>query len=278
MRLRQSTLKRWINCPLQAHLDEVIIQPRRVNGKAVFGTIVHHCLEQYNGGKPVEACVELFRELWDKPSTITEEPTYWPKYTTYGGLRTKGVEIIQEYDLKNRWESRQVICSEQRFLVPFGDHELEGTIDHIETRKSGKGSKTLRIVDFKTNSKKPTFVDLRLNIQFTVYIYATMQEEFWVGNGPDYPGIPGGEKLFQQLQNSPRRGIWYHLMLNQEVDAGGRDDDDFLRLYRLITQIERAQEAQVFVPHIGEACTFCDYTANCGITIPDRDKLELEDM
>lgn len=278
IRLRQSKLKIWSECALQAHLDDVTVQPRRVNGKAVFGTVVHYCLERYNSGLPVEDAVELFKTTWDDPTSITEAPTYWPKYTTYGGLRTKGIEIVREYDDKNRWENREIICSEHRFLVPFGDHELEGTVDHVEVRKAGNGRKTLRVVDYKTNSKKPTFIDLRLNIQFTVYIYATLQKEFWVGNGPDYPGILGGEKLFQQLQNTPRRGIWYHLMTNQEVDAGNRDEDDFMRLYRLVEQINRAEEAQVFVPRIGEPCMFCAHTANCNVTIPNRDELGLEEM
>lgn len=275
MRLRQSKMVRWNACALQAHLDDVTVQSARVSGKQVFGTVIHHCLERYNSGLGVEECVELFKELWDKPETITEAPNYWPKYTTYGGLRTKGIDIVREYDQKNRWESREVLCSEQRFLVPFGEHELEGTVDHIEIRKAGNGHKTLRVIDFKTVSKKPTFVDLRLNIQFTTYIYATMQPEFWVGNGPNYPGVPGGEKLFEQLEKLPRRGVWYHLMTNQEIDAGDRDDEDFMRLYRLVTQIQRAEDAQVFIPRIGDACTWCEHTANCGITIPDQDKIDL---
>lgn len=278
MRLRQSKLKVWNECSLQAHLDDVTVQERKVNGKAVFGTVVHHVLERYHNGLPINDCVALFRTLWDKPELITEKPTYWPKYTTYGGLRQRGAEILVEYDQKNRWENRKVICSEHRFLVPFGDHELEGTVDHIELRKAGNGKQTLRIVDFKTSARKPTYVELRLNIQFSVYIYASMQREFWVGNGPDYPGLVDGEKLFNQFEKLPRRAVWYHLMTNQEVDAGDRDDEDFMRIYRLVEQTERAEKAQVFVPRIGDACMFCAHTAHCGIKIPNPDELDLEEV
>jgi hypothetical protein len=169
-----------------------------------------------------------------------------------------------------------VLCSEHRFLVPMGDHELEGTVDHVEIKKAGNGHRTLRVVDFKTNSRQPTRVDLRLDIQFTVYMFAVMQPEFWMGNGAEFPGVIGGEDIYDVISRIPARGVWYHLWTAKEIDAGERDDGDFMRLYRLIHEIDKAVKADVYVPNISDACVWCDYTHNCNIEIPDRDKLEAE--
>lgn len=250
--------------------------PARTNGKASFGTVIHYCLQQYNQGTNLEEAVALFKDLWANPDKLGVAPDYWPKFTTYGSLREKGVDILRGYDEKVKWENRQIIVSEHRFLVPMGDHELEGTVDHVEIKKAGNGHRTLRIVDFKTNSRQPTLVELRLDLQFTTYMFAAMQPEFWLGNGPDYPGIPGGEDLFEVARKLPMRGVWSHLWTNKEINAGERDDGDFMRLYRLITEIEKAIAADVYVPKIGEACVWCDYTHHCNIEIPDRDELELE--
>lgn len=270
MRLRQSTLNTWMTCPLQAKFKHFEKQPGRQNAKASFGTVIHHCLEQYNNGVSVDEAIRQFKFYWTHPEQLGCAPDYWPKYTTYGSLMEKGIDSLVQYDKKNRWETRQILATEHRFLVPFGDHELEGTVDHVELKKAGNGRKTLRVVDFKTNARQPNFVGLRFNIQFTVYIYATLQEEFWVGNGPDFPPILDGAKHFERLQKIPRRGVWYHVLTNKEIDAGDRDDGDFMRLYRLASEIEKAVEADVYVPTIsGDSCVYCDYTANCGITIPE---------
>lgn len=264
-------------CPLQAHLDELHPESKEgANSKTVFGTIIHYCLEQYHKGMEIDACVELFKELWNDPERVTVKIERWAKFTNYGTLREKGIDILRHYHATNRWEQRKIIASEHRFLVPFGDHELEGTVDFLEIKKDGRGKRTLRVSDLKTASRQPTQIDLRLNLQFTVYIYASLQPEFWMGNGPNFPAISNGEVWFDQLQKVARRGVWFHLMNGRELDAGPRDDDDFMRLYRLVCEIERAQQAQVFVPHVGEACTFCPHTQHCNVTIPNRDELALE--
>jgi RecB family exonuclease len=277
MRVRQSQLKVWTACSLQAHLNEIHPETAQlINSKTVFGTVIHYCLEQYHKGMPIDDVVQLFKEVWNDPERITVKPDVWAKFTSYGTLREKGIDILRGYHQKNRWEDRTILASEHRFLVPFGEHELEGTVDFLEVKKDGRGRQTLLICDLKTASKAPTQVELRLNIQFSVYAFATTQPEFWLGNGPEFPGIPDGARLFETLKKAPRRGLWFHLMTGRELDAGERTDDDYMRLYRLVGEIDRAQQAQVFVPHIGEACTFCPHTAHCNVTIPNRDELELE--
>lgn len=270
-------MKLWTACPLQQHLSETHPETAQLtNSKTIFGTCIHYALDQYHKGMDIEKVIELFKELWNEPERITVKIDVWAKYTSYGTLREKGIDILRAYHSKNRWEDREILASEHHFLVPFGEHELEGTVDFLTVKKDGRGRRTLQICDLKTVSKAPTQVELRLNIQFSAYAFASTQPEFWIGNGPNFPGIADGARWFEALKKSPRRGVWFHLMSGREYDAGERDDDDYMRLYRLATEIEKAQQAQVFVPHIGDACTFCAFTDHCNVTIPNRDELALE--
>ncbi len=275
MIFRQSSLKVWQTCPLMARFKQVERVPEKQSGKQSFGTVIHYVLEAYSNGTNVDACIDMFKLYWGEPERLGVKPEYWPRYTTYGALREKGIEILRQYHDKAKWENRTVIAAEHRFLVPFGEHQLQGSVDLVELKKSGNGKPTLRIVDWKTVSKQPTSATLRLDIQFSVYMYACLQPEFWMGNGEDYPGIPDGERLYKEFLDVPRRGVWYHLMTNKELDAGTRDDGDFMRLYRLAQEIANAIKKEVFVPNIsGESCVYCQYTQNCNIEIPDRDFLD----
>jgi hypothetical protein len=273
VRFRQSTLKVWGECPLQAKFREFDRLPGKPGSKATFGSCIHAALDHYNRTGDVDTAVKLFTEAWENPPSIgLPDVEVWNKYTSFGGLRTRGVEILRAYHDRMKIEQRSVIVSEHRFLVPFGEHELTGTVDLASVRKNHRGTQLLTIEDYKTTVKVPNVAELALNIQFTVYLYALGQPEFWFGNGEGYPAVPNGEWYYEMFKDMPRRGIWVHLWQNaRELDAGGRDDEDFARLYRLCCEIERAVKYQVFVPSIGEACQLCDYAHDpCPVSPPSR--------
>ena len=271
MRMSASRLNTWMACPLQAKFKYIDKLPTRQSGKASFGVIIHDALDYYNNTQDVEGAVKRFNDNWSHPEKLGVEPDYWPKYTTYGGLRTRGQEILREYADKLKWENRKVIATEHKFIVPFGDHELIGFVDLVELKTNTKGDQVLRIVDYKTNAKAPFTTALRVNVQFTAYIYASLQPEFWLGAGPDAPPILHGDTLFKDLADVPREGIWYHLQNNRELNCGTRDDADFMRLYRACEEIDRADKLGVYVPNIsGDTCTYCDFTEPCGVPVPSR--------
>lgn len=272
MRMSASRMGMWMKCSLMAKFRYVDHLPTKRTSRMTFGICVHAALEQYNIDGDGPAAVALFTDLWDNPEKINATPEVWPKGTTHGGFREKGIEVIKTYHEKQGWESRIILAQEHKFLVPMGKHELQGVVDLLEIRKSGRGKNVLRIVDYKTGSKQPYKTDLRLNLQFTIYDYASRQKEFWVGNGPDYPPLaPNGEELWEKYKDMPRRGIYFHLLGCKEIDAGERDEIDFMRLYRAVSEIARADELKVYVPCIsGETCHFCDFTEPCGVRIPEQ--------
>ncbi len=245
--------------------------------KASFGTIIHKCLENYNHHGNLEQAIEEFKDLWDNPEKLGVVPETWPKMTTFGGLRLRGVEILRSYAEKLQWDKREVIATEHPFLVPFGDHELTGFVDLVELRKSGNGKEILKICDFKTSSRQPNRAELYLDIQFTVYMYAVEQIEFWMGNGEEFPPISNGEWRFETLKDVPKRAIWYHLWSNKEIDAGPRTQVDFERLYSLALEIDRADRKDVHIPNIGTSCQFCDYLKPCGVSIPTQEEIASQD-
>jgi RecB family exonuclease len=263
-----------MECPLQAKFREVDFLPGRPGSKATFGSCIHAGLEHYNRTGDVDTAVKLFTEAWENPPSIgLPEIEVWNKFTSFGGLRTRGVEILRAYHDRMKIEQRSVIVAEHRFLVPFGAHELTGTVDLVSVRKNHRSVQLLTVEDYKTQTKPPNISELALNIQFTVYLYALSQPEFWFGNGDQFPAIPNGDWYYEMCKGMPKRGIWVHLWQNgKEMDAGGRDEEDFARLYRLCCEVERAIEHQVFVPNIGEACHLCDYAHDpCPVTPPTRE-------
>lgn len=268
-----------MTCPQQAKFRYVDKLPDVSNAYSAFGSCVHHALEFYNNTADVEGALDLFREVWDDPGKIGSAFEFFPKYTSYSGMLNRGVEMIREYHEKQKWETRLMVAAEHRFNVPLGDHNLVGIVDLLEIKKSGRGKNTLKIVDYKTSSRPPYSSALRVNVQFTAYHYASMQQEFWVGDGTsDYPGLPHGIELWDKTRNMPRQTYWYQLSSGKEISAGERDDADFMRMYRVVNEIERAVEHGVFVPSIsGESCVFCPYTEPCGLPIPKED-LDDEEM
>lgn len=217
--------------------------------------------------------------MWKNPEMIDEPIHDWGNYQ-YEGLKMKGLTILDEYHAKQRFETREVIATEHSFCVPLGDHFVTGIVDLLEIKKSSTGKPTLRIVDYKTASRKPTLQGLKFDLQFTAYHYASTQKEFWLGNpeqAPEhdvdrYAPMPDGEKLWEEYKDVPRRCIWYHLWGNAgnvELYAGDRKQEDYDRMSLLIESIAYAKEKEVFIPTISvDSCKFCDFKEICPSMAP----------
>lgn len=274
MRVSASKIQTWMSCPLQARFKYVDRLPTRSSSSSVFGNCMHTALEHYNHHGDVDRAVEMFKEIWDDPSKIGREIDVWTRRTSAGGFREKGIKLLVAFDERVKREGRTMIATEHPFLVPIGDHEIVGYVDCLEVRLSGRGKDTLRIVDYKTGAKEPWSDALRNNVQFTCYDYASRQPEFWLGwpGDPEFPGMPDGGKLWDKYKNFPRRGVYWHLSGDKEKDVGERTEEDHKRLYRVIDEMDKAMRHEVYVPCLsGDTCTFCDFTEQCGITIPSSE-------
>lgn len=278
MRVSASMLSTWMTCPMQAKFHYIDKIPNRSTSAMVFGSVVHFALEHYTHHGDVDAAVEMFKKGWDDPSELGMDIQVWMKRTNAGTYREKGIELIRNFHERANREKRLVLATEHGFKVPIGEHEITGYVDLLEIRLSGRGKDQLRIVDFKTGSKQPYQDNLRNNVQFTIYHYASLQPEFWLGwpGDPEFNGMPNGGELWDKYKDMPRRGVYWHMVGDKELDVGERNQDDFARLYRVIDMVDKAIKNEVYVPNLsGDSCTFCDYTVECGITIPSsRERME----
>lgn len=268
MRFSASMIRRWMECPKQAHFKSILKLPEPRHAKTAYGTCQHDAIEVFNNTNDVQAAIDRFKETWEDPSILNATIDIWPQNMSWGGLREKGISSILKFAEDNRWEDRIVIASEHPFLVPFGEHTLSGFVDYLEVVGKGKKRKLI-VVDLKTSSRIPTHLQLRFDLQFTIYLFASEQPEFW-------KEIPDGMAWFEEFKGQPREGYWYSLWPpHKMIEVAPRTDLDMMRLYYVLLAIEQAIEKEVYVPSLtGNPCFYCAYAHLCAAVIPLQDVLE----
>ncbi len=288
MRLSASRVSTWMDCPLQAKFKYIDRLPTKQSAAASFGNCVHAALETFCINHDLDQAIALFEDYWSNPEKLNVVPDTWPKGTSFGGYMERGKEALKMYAESAKWINREFVASEHNFLVPFGDFELTGKVDLLEFSKDKRGDDTVKITDFKTNKKAPFVGNLRLNIQFTIYDYASRQPEFWLGvplvddsglrDTVTFPSLSLPNTLFstpedawERAQKCTRSPTWFGLMQAKEWECGERNDADYARLYRVAKEIEKSLEANIFVPSIsGDSCTFCSFVDPCRLPFDPR--------
>lgn len=299
MRLSASRLNTWMTCPMQARFQYIDRLPTKQNSAASFGNCVHAALEHFCEHHDLDAALKLYEYYWTNPDVLGVEPDIWIKGTSFGQYMEKGKDSIRMYAESKKWIKREFLASEHSFLVPFGEYELTGKVDLLEFSTDKNGYDSVKITDFKTNKKAPFVGNLRLNIQFTIYDYASRQPEFWYGvpqvakdGTPDlttYPAITLKDTLFDtpddawdRAQKCTRDPSWFGLMQAKEWSCGERNDSDYARLYRVAKEVEKAIDNDIFVPNIsGDSCTFCSFVDPCRLPFDPRlgaDNTERDDI
>jgi len=264
MKVNPSLLKSFQSCAYKYKMardnpDVVELQ----SGAASYGTLVHKCIEMYLLGRPVEDCVDFFNTVWTEPGLMGIQPDYYPPRTSHGAYRTKGIAAIEGFHEEHRWSTREVLATEFRFCIPFGNHFISGIVDALEYDAD---TDTLHIIDFKTGYR-PNADNLRFDIQFLSYVIAIRTKGFWCGYEPEiekYTGFPNGEELLARFVDSSVVASWYDLRNSKEYEVGEKTDRDVERLHLLCDQMEKAIERDVFVPTItGDSCRWCAYQEIC---------------
>ncbi len=260
MKFSPSQIKAFGECALQAKFKYVDRLPTKLGSSAHWGTSLHQALEHYVDHQDVQKAIEEFVEYY---SSVT--PDYWNRRTSFTGHVDTGKKILEDFADSNKWDDRIPIAAEHRFMVDIGDHQLSGIVDLLDVSSD---LSELRIVDYKSGAR-PTKENLYLNVQFTAYLYASEQKEFWTGypgQTDRYPGLPNGEELYELFLTKKRKGIWYDLKKNEEIDVGPRAFRDYARLYRAMEMIALAIENEVFIPSISaQTCGFCDFQDICPV-------------
>lgn len=257
-----------MGCSLQ-HKFKQEGHPELQNGAASFGTAVHQALELYLNDGDLDAALHCFKYMWDNQEEFGISPHFYFPRTSHGYYRERGIQFIKDYADSYKWVEREIIATEHRFCVDVGAHQISGIVDILETERD---SQVLKVVDLKSG-RRPTNKQLGFDIQFTSYLHAAAQEQFWVGYNDDYPGMENGDELYQKYKDFEIVGIWYDLREAKEVSVGPRTEEDMQKLYRCMDMIAKAVELEVYVPDIsGNTCGICSYASICPLyTIPQKD-------
>lgn len=273
MRVRQSDLKMWAKCPLLYKFHYLDGLQREQSGSLTYGSVIHHCVEFLEKTGDLDAAIALFERLWAQPTLL--DPTYQPQYYVRGTSWKKffetGPKVLRDWHSIFSWDSSLVLAHEYSFEVPIGQngHTLHGTVDKIEisfkaTAYEGRGGPVVKVVDFKTDKKQPTYDYLAEDLQFSAYAYATTQREFWANLG--------GDDAWRRYLGYERHGEWIQLSGPKRMDAGIREQRHFNRIAMAVDALADSVAMRIFVPTIsGETCRYCEFRKPCGLPELDDD-------
>lgn len=259
MKVSPSRLGLFGDCAMRYYYEKVLKLPGdKVGSLTVLGSVFHFAMEVYETyGGNLDLAIKTFDYYWDHPEKLDRgQPIdFYHPQTTHEGLRQRGHRMLEQYHDLVPWKTGEHLGSEIHFIVPIGDHQLEGIIDKLWARRGRQ--KTLEVIDFKTGAKVPE--KLRHNLQFTAYAYATTTPEFW-----SY--VPGHENDYEKYASFKRQGWWWHARNSKKYNAGMREERDYKRLLYAIEQMDKALTTNVFPLTIeGAACAYCPYEEKvCG--------------
>jgi len=276
VRVRQSDLKTWAKCPLMYKYQYIDVVPRLQSGALTYGSIIHECVMWMELNQDLETAIKRFHYYWDDPTRLGPEYRidYYVRGTNWRKYHEDGPKVLSNWWAIIQWDSALVLGREFTFDVPIGDgHELHGTIDKLEISYYGKlDTYAVKISDYKTNKKTPTYGYLEEDLQFSAYGYATTLLTFWeqlcAANGwpPEQAVV-----LFEKYKDLPRRGEWVALTEPKRMDAGERTERHYNRLVMAINALGLSVAMRIFVPNIsGESCLYCDFREHCGM--PPREE------
>lgn len=282
--IRQSDLGSYTRCPQQKKISDQIQAAggrEQTLSATVYGTVVHHSLQVFeelrHAGRAdaLEVALATFAHYWEPENVGDLEPggiDVWLPRQTYGGLRAKGLRVIQAYAEMIEADNGQLLALEYQFAVPLVldgvQHTLTGTVDRMSRRinTSGKRFAYLNLEDFKTG-KVPTY--LRHNMQFTAYAWASLQRPFW--DGFDDP-----EDAWSKTKDWARKTTWVDMATVTRKDGGWRGEQDYARLMVAMREYVKAVEHDVYPLNLrGDTCTFCPFsrTGQCGgVAVADEDE------
>ena len=145
-----------------------------------------------------------------------------------------GVRLLSEYWDRHQGEEAP-LGLEDRFCINFRGYDIQGVIDRVEK----KGDQLL-LIDYKSNKHPPSNHVLRHAVQFTIYALACKE---LYGKEPD-------EILFYHLRSG-------------KLFRTTRGPADFDYLEQICRDITESIQNDIWIPHYGYNCNFCDYQDPC---------------
>lgn len=240
--LSVTQLKMYLRCPLQYFFRYecgVVVAP---TGSMTLGRAVHQALNdnyrqkmQSRRDMPVSDMTDAFSDHWDREvqETLFEENEY------PGELKDQGVGLLSMYHEKVA-PGIQPVEVEKGFLLDTGvtDQPLKGYIDLIDDRGYIRDHKTSKRSFYQDTAEK--------DVQLTAYALA-----------------------YRELYGQDENGVRLDVMVRTKTPRiqtllGTRTQADIDRFKRLLEQVERGIQAELFYPNYNYMCGTCGYKQMCG--------------
>jgi len=253
--LSYSQLSLYLECPLKyrfRYIDE--IKAEGISSAMAFGKAIHEALAQFYresmDGVPfsLSGFLNAFAEAWE--DEYVRNDVVYKEGETFESLLAQGEALLRVF-ARERLPTMRVIAVEVPFEFNLENPEtgeefpipIKGIIDLIEEDDSG----TLWVVDHKTSAR--AFSEQQLNADLQLMIYAAAVEQLDM--------VEGREKRYRfdvLTKTKKPKFLQYRLY---------KDDLDRRKLYRMVTEMWKAIEAEAFYPRYSAHYSGCAWEEEC---------------
>jgi putative RecB family exonuclease len=251
-----SQLKTYLTCPQKYQFQYVrgipweFIPEYFPFGKAIhdMAKVFYRNLKETGQKLPLENLTEHFKKIWDK-ETLGDSIRY-KENQTRDSLREKGVQMVKVF--YEGISPQRILAVEFPFSVDLILKEtgeilpikLTGIFDLIESDDEGD----IVIVELKTSAKRFSDDQLDLDLQGTLYSYASKQMGVQT-NGEDTL------VRYDQILKTKSPAMEPYFALKGNVD--------YRWAFQLIRKVLRAIDREVFYPIPGWQCKDCPFGKTC---------------
>lgn len=253
--LSYSQLSLYLECPLKyrfRYVDE--LKAEGVSSALAFGRVIHEALayfyRQIMDEEPFSLIgfLDVFAEKWE--DACEGKDVVFKEGEDFDSLLALGKDLLRLF-ARERMPTLRVIAVEVPFEFKLENPEtkeafpvpLKGVIDLIEEDETG----TLWVVDHKTAGRAFSDHDLDADLQLMIYAAAVEQLDMVEGRKKRY--------RFDVLTKTKKpKFLQYRLY---------KDNLDRRKLYRLVTEMWKAIEAEAFYPRYSTHYAGCAWEEEC---------------
>ncbi len=265
MRISFTALQTFKTCPLKFKLSQIdrIRTPKMP--EAVFGTLMHDCLEKvYNPNRETPATEQEILDYLNKKWS----PEIYKDPVRETSDFASAVKIIKDFFAKNNPADAQIVSLERSFGIPImvGDREYQitGKIDRIDKTPDD----SFEIIDYKTAKKMPAQKYIDDNLQLAVYHLGLVS--LW-------PQIESDDRPVQTSLYFLRHGEKLSSRKNKENLKEARAE-----IMKDLLEVENQQQKNEWRAIPNPLCSWCGYKHLCPMfrhqfsetPLPDAEKMK----
>lgn len=239
--LSPSQAEAYLNCPRNYVFERRLGIGDRNSPWARFGSLVHAVLEEaerraLGEGKPrsdLGAARAVLEEIWDHRADFGSE-------VLNRRWRSKAEALLEKLYAEWPSDTEATVAVEHRLELELEGRRWVGRADRIERTTDGR----LRIVDYKTGTKLPTYAEVESSVQLGFYLLAAQADpELRTWGGP----------IEAELWAPRARGRWRRAFDRENLET----------VRSLLAETARRILQEDWTPRVGEVCSRCSVRLVC---------------